>query len=127
MTTQAEKAFHREVLDGMVRLKREIGYNPVRFNQMVAELGAPEAARLLLGGRDASDGFTTLWEAGRLEMSVEAAAILPWYAPLFTEEQRAAARRRLVEHRFDVDRFLSIRGAQPPAWANPTDVAHEES
>ena len=35
------------------------GYNPTRFNQMVAEHGGVEAARQLLRGRDASDGFTT--------------------------------------------------------------------
>ena len=116
MTTQVEREFHREMVEGAERLKREIGYNPIRFNQMMAEHGGPEAARQLLTGRDASDGFTTLWEAGRLEMSVEAAALLPWYEPLFTDDQRAVARRRLAEHRFDVDGFLAKRMAAPPAW-----------
>lgn len=45
---------------------------------MVGEHGGAEAARHLLTGRDASDGFTTLWEHGRLEMSVEAHVLLPW-------------------------------------------------
>lgn len=65
------------MLAGAERLKKEIGYNPTRFNQMVAEHGGPEAVRLLLKGRDASDGFTTLWEHGRLDMSCEAFALLP--------------------------------------------------
>jgi hypothetical protein len=117
LTTKAERAFHREAIEAAARLKREIGYNPTRFNQMVAELGGPEAARQLLGGRDASDGFTTLWEAGRLDMSVEAADLLPWYEPLFTEEQRAAARRRLIEHRFPLHKFISERAKTPPPWA----------
>jgi hypothetical protein len=56
---------------------------------MVAEHGGFEAARQLLRGRDASDGFTALCEAPRLEMSVEAAALLPWYEALFTDEERA--------------------------------------
>jgi hypothetical protein len=83
--SRAEQAFHSETLAGADCLKKEIGYNPTRFNQMVAEHGGPEAVRLLLKGRDASDGFTTLWEAGRLEMSCEAIALklMPWYQELF--------------------------------------------
>lgn len=117
MTTRAEQEFHREMVEGAETLKREIGYNPTRFNQMVAEHGGPEAARQLLTGRDASDGFTTLWEAGRLDMSIEEAALLPWYGSLFSEDQRSVARRRLTEHRFDIDAFLARRGARPPAWS----------
>lgn len=122
MTTRAEQEFHREIVQGADRLKREIGYNPARFNQMVGERGGPETARQLLSGRDASDGFTTLWEANRLEMSVEAVALLPWYETLFTDEQRAVARRRLMEHRFDVDGFLATRTASPPAWTEAADT-----
>jgi hypothetical protein len=58
--TRADPEFHQEMVHGAERLKREIGYNPTRVNQMVAEHGGPEAARQLLSGRDASDGFTTL-------------------------------------------------------------------
>lgn len=117
MTTRAERELHREMVLGADRLKREIGYNPTRFNQMVAEHGGPGAARQLLRGRDASDGFTVLWEANRLEMSVEACVLLPWYRELFTGDELATARRRLVEHRFDVDAFLRERSANPPTWA----------
>lgn len=116
MATQAESEFHREMVEGVDRLKREIGYNPVRFSQMVAESGAPEVARQLLKGRDASDGFTTLWEASRLDMSLEAAVLLPWYEPLFTSAQRSIARRRLTEHGFDVEGFLAARTAMAPSW-----------
>jgi hypothetical protein len=100
---RAEQAFHRDMLAGAERLKREIGYNPTRFNQIVAEHGGPEAVRLLLKGRDASDGFTTLWEHGRLDMSCEAIALLPWYEDPFSANELALARHRLVEHNFDVD------------------------
>ena len=117
VTTRAESEFHRECVAGSERLKREISYTPTRFNQMVAEHGGPEAVRQLLTGRDASDGFTTLWEAERLEMSVEAMVLLPWYETLFTDEQRATARRRLVDHHFDVDAFLRNRKAAPPQWS----------
>jgi hypothetical protein len=104
------------MLAGADRLTREIGYNPTRFNQMVAEHGGPEAVRLLLNGRDASDGFTTLWENGRLEMSCEAIVLLPWYEDLFSDYEKAVARHRLIEHHFDVDAFVQQASTTPPSW-----------
>ncbi len=117
MTTEAERQFHRDMVLGVDRLKREIGYNATRFMQMVGASGGAEAARHLLTGRDASDGFTTLWEHGRLEMSVEAHVLLPWYRELFTETQVETAERRLREYRFDVDALLTRAGRNWPAWA----------
>lgn len=117
MTSEAERQFHGDMVLGVERLKREIGYNATRFMQMVGEYGGAEAARHLLTGRDASDGFTTLWEHGRLEMSVEAHVLLPWYHDLFSETQLGTAERRLREHRFDVNAFLTRAGRDWPAWA----------
>jgi hypothetical protein len=121
VASRAEQEFNRETVAGAARLKREIGYNPTRFNRMVSDYGGVGAARRLLTGRDASDGFTTLWEHRRLEMSVEAIALLPWYTALFTEDERATARRRLVEHDFDVDSFLIASAAAPPPWLSSDD------
>jgi hypothetical protein len=115
----SERQFHRDMLAGAERLKREIGYNPTRFIKMVAEGGGVNAARQLLGGRDASDGFTTLWEHGRLDMSVEAFALLPWYRSLFTEDQLETAERRLIGHDFDIEQFLRRSALDPPQWAKP--------
>ena len=107
---------------GADRLRREIAYNPTRFNQMVAEHGGVEAVRQLLRGRDASDGFTTLWEARRLEMSVEAAALLPWYRALFTDEERAVAHRRLVDHDFMSTRSSAlVRSIRPVGRSRSSD------
>ena len=114
--SRAEQAFHSEMLAGAARLKKEIGYNPTRFNQMVTEHGGPGAVRLLLKGRDASDGFTTLWANGRLAMSCEAIALLPWYEELFSDDERAVARHRLTEHNFDVDSFVRLASTTPPSW-----------
>jgi len=101
-----EIEFTHLMLAGCDRLDREVGYRPTRFRRMVGELGGAEAVRRLLGGSDASDGFTTLWEAGRLDLSVEAYALRPRFASLFSETERAVAQRRLVAHGFDVDAFL---------------------
>ena len=118
-----ELEFRREVLAGVARLQREINYNPTRFRQMVGELGAVGAARALLRGRDASDGFTTLWANDRLAMSIEATALEPWFAELFTGAERDAATRRLRAHNFDVEGFLQDAEARWPAWATRGNAA----
>jgi hypothetical protein len=118
MSSQAERQFHADMVAGAERLKLEIGYNPTRFMQMVGELGGVEAARQLLRGRDASDGFTTLWEHHRLDVSVEAFVLLPWYSEMFSEQELGTAERRLVEHGFDVAGFLTSAAATPPDWCS---------
>jgi len=119
MMSRAETEFNKDLLLGTRRLKKEIGYNPTRFNQMVADYGGVGAVRRLLSGSDASDGFTTLWEDHRLEMSVEAQVLLPWYEELFTEEERPGARRRLGQYDFDVDAFLADAASRVPPWVLP--------
>lgn len=117
MSDRAAQEFHAAMLRGADQLKREIGYNPHRFQQMIADLGGVGAAKCLLApGADTSDGFTTLWEAGRLDMSVEAFALLPWYRDLFTADELATARRRLERHEFDVDDFLARAADHAPSW-----------
>lgn len=114
--TATERHFHADMVAGAARLKREIGYNPSRFMQMVGNIGGVEAARQLLAGPIASDGFTTLWEHQRLDVSVEAFALLPWYRELFTDDQLASASRRLSEYGYDIDRHVRAATDSPPVW-----------
>jgi hypothetical protein len=72
-----EQHLLQDFTEGAEQLKREMGYNPTYFLGMVAEHGSAEASRRLIRSKDASDGFTRLWEAGRLDMTVEAMALLP--------------------------------------------------
>lgn len=75
--------------------KRELGYNATRFLQMISEQGGLATARQLLWDDKPSDGFTTLWERGRLDLTVEARVLAPEFAPLFTEADLDRARDRL--------------------------------
>lgn|GEM_PF-2048336 len=77
---------------------RRIGYNPAYFVEMLHRHGGIETARRLITTRAASDGFTKLWELGRLDLSVEAVALRPELAPLFTRDELDAARRRLDDY-----------------------------
>jgi hypothetical protein len=68
---------------------------------MTGELGALETARRLLSAPGVSDGFTTLWERHRLDLSVEAIILKPEFASLFAKSERDAANRRLREFGYE--------------------------
>jgi hypothetical protein len=104
--SSTELEFHQDMLAGIRRCKREIRYNPTYWSRMVRDLGGVEAARTLLSGSPASDGFTRLWEARRLDLSVEFWVLLPKYKSIFSSAERTEARRRLEAHHFDVDAQL---------------------
>lgn len=78
--------------------KRDLGYNAARFLQMISEQGGSSAARQLLWSNAPSEGFTTLWERGRLDLTVEAHILRDEFAPIFTDEDREQARARLEEY-----------------------------
>ena len=78
--------------------KRELGYNATRFLQMIMDQGGLAAARQLLWSDTPSDGFTTLWEHRRLDLSVEALVLLKEFAPLFSSDDHAQARARLQSY-----------------------------
>ncbi len=65
-----------------------------RFTPMLNEHGAAEAWRRLKG--DATIGFTALWEAGRLDLSLEALIVEnPKYHALFRDDEVAEMRAAL--------------------------------
>ena len=110
---QAATHFHKDMLDGCHTLKK-LGYWPGYFYRDVANEGGVATVKKLLKKQGTSDGFTTLWELGKLDMSVEAFVLLPWYEVLFDEGELLTARQRLEAHRFDVARFLAT--SSPPSW-----------
>jgi hypothetical protein len=55
---EEEKAFALALHQDIETLKREIGYDPTRWRQMIGTHGPVEAARRLLRGPDASAGCT---------------------------------------------------------------------
>lgn len=103
----AASEFARAMHTGAQRLKQEIGYNPTRWMQMVADHGAVEAARRLLRGTDVSDGFVKLWEHQRLDETVEWYVLA--YPSLFDDDEREIAYQRLKRYDVPVDRWLRER------------------
>lgn len=97
---ELEREFHRAMTDLYKRSQSEVGYHPTAFIRMVSESGGAETARRLVRSSTPSDGFTVLWEAGRLDLAAEALVVLPRYAVLFDDELIERARRRLSDHGF---------------------------
>lgn len=100
---ELERRFHSDMVAIHATAKRELHYNASRFLQMVSERGGLEAARQLLHVCTVSEGFTTLWERSRLDLSVEAHVLKPEYTELFTEDERLVARQRLDEYGFNFE------------------------
>ncbi len=94
------RAFHRAMIQLYEDAKRDTGYVATRFIQMIAERGGVETARHLLNSPEVSDGFTALWERGRLDLSVEHHVLRPEFRDLFTPEERQTATERLSRHGF---------------------------
>lgn len=95
-----EKAFASAMRDVyVVKAKQEAGYNATYFVGMLADLGPRETARRLVLSEKPSEGFTALWERGRLDLTVEAVVLQDRFRSLFADEELEAAERRLSAYR----------------------------
>lgn len=92
--------FHEAMVAIFRRAITEVkpAYRARQFLSMVIEHGGVEAAKRLLHSDDEQSGFTRLWEAKKLDLSVEAHVIQPRFSHLFTPEEVAAARERLQKY-----------------------------
>ena len=99
MPEPIEIEFHDAMLDIYRRAKSEAKYNAQRFLQMVVDHGGIDAARMLIHADTVSDGYTALWERGRLDLTVEAMIVeSPKFNSLFTDDEMAICSRRLTEY-----------------------------
>ncbi|WP_064077670.1 DUF262 domain-containing protein [Prescottella equi] len=94
--------FGRHMVDGYERARREAGYNATYFRSMLAEIGPVATAKKLLASPTVSDGFASLWERGRLDLTVEALLLDPRFETLFDNDELDAARRRLKQFDYSV-------------------------
>lgn len=96
-----EDRFHQAMIEIYRRAKEECHYVATRYIQMVAEKGGVTAARSLLASTTPQEGFTRLWECGRLDLTVEALVLNPEYVSLFTDQERKEARARLEAYGYE--------------------------
>ncbi len=90
------KRFDQAMLDIYARAKGEANYTANVFLRMVKKDGGWLTAKSLINAPKQSDGFTALYLAGRLDLTVEALVVEnpEWHA-LFTSDELAKAKRRL--------------------------------
>ena len=98
-----EAQFDQAMLGVYDGAKQECNYNATYFFQMLHEHRGLETARRLLASRNPAQGFTVLWECGRLDLSVEAHVLRAEFAPLFTPEEREIARNRLADYGYEAE------------------------
>jgi len=94
-----EAEFDQRMAGIYSRAKEEANYKASRFLEMLSEHGGVQTAHMLLASSKVSDGYTALWERGRLDLTVEA-LILEDDWGLFSEEQINIARRRLDDYEY---------------------------
>jgi hypothetical protein len=92
------RQFDADMLEVYESAGREAGYWATRFLQKLRRDGGLETARYLLRQPGVSKGFIGLRKAAKLDLSMEYLVLRPRYASLFSDEERAVARERLLAH-----------------------------
>jgi len=86
------------------RARDEAGYRATAFLGMLNKRGGLQTARQLINSTKVSEGYTRLWELGRLDLTVEATVVDdPRWHPLFRPDELDRARKRLRDYRYGVD------------------------
>lgn len=105
--SKLEAEFDRAMMDIYVRAKDEANYTATIFHRMLSEHRGLYTAKRLINDRTVSDGYTALWERGRLDLTVEAVVVdNPIWHTLFDPAEIERARKRLEEYGyFTTDKF----------------------
>ncbi len=103
MPTQIENEFTEAMLNIYRIAKSEAKYNAQKFLQMVVDNGGVQTAKTLINSNKVSDGYTALWERGRLDLTVEAMVLeTEKYHLLFTVEEIEICRNRLTQYNYQM-------------------------
>ena len=94
-----EAQFDQRMVGIYRRAREEVDYKPTRFREMLNEHGGVQTAHLLLASRKVSDGYTALWERGRLDLTVGALVLKEDWG-FFSTEESVTARRQLEDYNY---------------------------
>lgn len=87
--------FERELLKAVETCINLYGYRPTYFLRMLENYGPVNTATQLATANKFHEGFTKLWELGRLDLTVEAIMLRDPHRELFPKEVLAKASSRL--------------------------------
>src|SRR4051812_48052511 len=102
MMSELEQQFDKAMLGVYENAIRYCQYKATYFFQMLSERRGLATARYLITTDKPSEGFTKLWECGHLDLTVEAVALNPIYASLFTEDELGLAKDRLQQYGYEI-------------------------
>lgn len=96
MTSSLIEEFNQDMYNIYKHAKTEVKYNATRFLHMLDDHGGIDTAHILINSPNVSDGYTTLWEKGRLDLTMEALIHdNPKYHELFSDLELSIVRKRL--------------------------------
>lgn len=98
-STKIEAEFDAAMMDIYLRAKSEANYTASIFHKMLSEKRGLATAKQLINDPTVSQGYTALWERGRLDLTVEAVVMdNPKWHSLFDEKELLRAKKRLEEY-----------------------------
>ena len=106
--TNAEDAAFTEFLLQKAAEAEGLGYRPALFKQMLAAQGGEATVRQLLSKGKPSDGFTRLWELGRLDLTVEALVVEAQWRRFFDPILLQQAERLLTQSKYAFTRYATL-------------------
>jgi hypothetical protein len=100
-TVSLETDFDKAMMAIYTKARDEAGYTASIFHQMLIKDRGVLTAKKLINMRKPSDGYTALFERGRLDLTVEAVLVenAKWH-PLFTQDDIRKAQKRLEEYQY---------------------------
>jgi len=115
MTRDEDMAF-TEFLRQKATEAEALGYRPTQFKQMLALQGGDATVRQLLVRGKPSEGFTRLWELGRLDLTVEALVVETKWRALIDPMLVKQAERLLTQSKY---RFIAFAAADSEVEVAP--------
>lgn len=104
-----------KLLRGAVGEAEKLKYRPTQFKKMLDAYGGFDTVNRVLASGKPSDGFTKLWELGRLDLTCEAIIVETRWRRYFEDEVLARAEKLLRGMGYSFKRFdAQVLDPQPP-------------
>ena len=117
MTPMEDEEFTRFLRGKAMEAHSALNYRPTLFLQMLGSSGGYQTVSTLISQPKPSDGFTKLWEGGRLDLSVEALVTESRWRRYFEADLLLAAETRLRQAGYIV--AVSAPPENPQLLNNP--------
>jgi|GEM_PF-215768 len=126
MDMRKNEAFTQLLRDAVLQAER-LGYRPNQFKRMLEQHGGFETVRRVLATGKPSDGFTRLWELGRLDLTCEALIVETEWRKYFDPALLARAEALLADMKYSFKPYTTPSDAVPLPPHHALDDADDAS